>query len=116
MILVAVASCAKAQEHKHPAQDADIHHKFYSTWQMPDNRNVSCCHDEDCFPSQSKFSDGSWYARKSDDDEWIKIPKNKIEQDRDSPDGRSHLCGRKYTFMGAGQNFTVFCFLPAAGM
>lgn len=106
---------AHGQEHRHPPQDADLHHKFYSTWQMPDNRNVSCCHDEDCFPSQSKFEGGFWYARKTDDEEWVKIPPNKIEQDRDSPDGRSHLCGRKYTYMGAGSGFTVYCFLPAGG-
>ncbi len=89
--------------------------RFYQTWQMPDNRNVSCCHDEDCGPAQSKMVDGAWWARFTDDDEWTKIPKNKIETDRDSPDGRSHLCGRKYPFMGSAGQLTVFCFLPAGG-
>ncbi len=100
-------------QHRHPPQDASLHHKFYSTWMMPHNRAVSCCHDEDCFPSQSKLMNGSWYARKTDDEEWTKIPPERIEQDRDSPDGRSHLCGRRYGF--AGGEFTVFCFLPAGG-
>lgn len=114
-ILVGMMSCARAQEHKHPPQDAGIHHQFYSTWMMPSNRSVSCCHDEDCFPSQSKMVDGAWYARKTDDEEWTKIPSERIERDRDSPDGRSHLCGRKYTYMGAGNGFTVFCFIVGAG-
>ncbi len=115
MISVAMVSCAKAQHAGHPPQDMELHHKFYSTWNMPDNRAVSCCHDEDCFPAQSKFEDGSWYARKTDDEDWVKIPANKIEQERDTPDGRSHLCGRKYTYMGASSGFTVFCFLPGGG-
>ncbi len=99
-----------------PAQEGHTHEgavgKFYQTWTMPDSPRTSCCHDEDCFPSQSKFEDGSWYGRKTDDDAWTKIPANKIEQNRDSPDGRSHMCGRKF---GASGQFTVFCFLPAGG-
>lgn len=111
--LLMLIAPAMGQEHKHPPQDADIHNRFYKTWMMPDNRAVSCCHDEDCFPSQSKMVNGAWYARKTDDEEWVKIPASKIEQDRDSPDGRSHLCGRRYGF--SPKDFTVFCFLPASG-
>ncbi len=109
---------APAQEHHgHPPQDMELHRKFYQTWFMPSNRSVSCCHDEDCFPAQSKFEDGFWYGRKTDDEPWTKIPSDKIETERDSPDGRSHMCGRKYMFMGAptGGQYTVFCFLPAGG-
>ncbi len=106
---------APAQHAGHPPQDMELHRKFYQNWTMPDNRAVSCCHDEDCFPAQSKFEGGSWYGRKADDDEWTRIPANKIEQDRDSPDGRSHMCGRKFTYMGSSGGFTVFCFLPAGG-
>lgn len=112
VVLLIFALSVQAQEHRHPPQDIGIHHQFYKSWYMPDNRAVSCCHDEDCFPAQSKFVDGFWFARKTDDEDWIKIPPQKIEQDRDSPDGRSHLCGRKYTMWNTG--FSVFCFLPAA--
>ncbi len=112
LVILALALPALAQDHGHTHEGAVG--KFYKTWTMPDNRAVSCCHDEDCGPAQSKMVDGSWYARFTDDDEWTKIPVNKIETDRDSPDGRSHLCGRKFTYWGA-PNFTVYCFLPAGG-
>lgn len=98
---------------QHRPQDMDLHHQFYSSWMMPDNRAVSCCHDEDCFPAQSKRVDGQWYARKTDDEEWIPIPASKVEQDRDTPDGRSHLCGRKYNVFASG--FVVFCFIAGSG-
>lgn len=112
--LVLIIMPARGQEHHgHPPQDQAIHDKFYKTWNMPDNRAISCCHDEDCFPSQSKFENGSWYARKSDDEAWVQVPDRKIERDRDSPDGRSHLCGRRYGF--GNNDFSVFCFLPASG-
>jgi hypothetical protein len=102
-----------AQEHHgHPPQDQTIHEKFYSNWMMPDSPHISCCHNEDCFPAQSKFVDGSWYARKTNDDDWILIPPNKIEQNRDSPDGRSHLCGRH----ASSGDFMVFCFARGGGV
>jgi hypothetical protein len=108
---VALAAWAFADEpHKHRSQDLDIHHKFYKTWMMPDNRAVSCCHDQDCAPAQSKLVNGTWYARHSDDEEWAEVPTRKIETERDSPDGRSHLCKQSYL---AGTY--VYCFLPANG-
>lgn len=98
-----------AQEHRgHPAQDQAIHDKFYSTWTMPDIPHVSCCHDQDCAPVASKFEGGVWFAMK--DGQWIKIPDRKIERNRDTPDGRSHLCGRWF-----GSDFSVFCFISGAG-
>ncbi len=116
--LSALVGVAFAQEHKHPPQDAEIHKRYYSTWTMPDNRKVSCCHDEDCFPAQAKNVNGTWFARKDDTEDWTEIPKNKVDiglpDSRDPPDSRAHLCGRKYTFQGAS-NFTVFCFTAGAG-
>jgi hypothetical protein len=110
--LIATAP-AYAQEHRHKPEDADNHHKFYKSWMMPDNRAISCCHDEDCTRAEVQFKDGSWYARQvGDQNPFTKIPSHKVEQERDSPDGSSHLCGRRYFFSG---EFTVFCFLPAAG-
>jgi hypothetical protein len=64
---------------QHPAEHQAIHEKFYSTWMMPDAPYVSCCHNEDCSPAESKVENGNWYARKSDDDEWIQIPASKVE-------------------------------------
>lgn len=84
--------------------------KFYQSWMQPDNRSMSCCHDKDCAPAQSKMVNGTWYSRHTDDEEWVEIPTRKIERERDSPDGRSHLC--KFNAMGGSY---VYCFLPAAG-
>lgn len=101
----------RGQEHRHPPQHEALHHKFYKTWMQPDNRSISCCHDQDCAPAQSrKSTDGGWQSRHSDDEEWVDIPARKVEQERDSPDGQSHLCKLK-TFHGT----YVYCFLPAAG-
>lgn len=106
----------RAQEHHgHPPQDQDIHIRFYQSWMMPHNRKVSCCHEEDCSPAESKFENGHWLARKTSEPtaEFTVIPPERIEQERDSPDGRSHLCGRRYGF--SNNELTVFCFAPGAG-
>lgn len=121
-LLGALFLCQKcsAQEmemapHANRPQDLPLHEKFYSNWMMPSNRDVSCCHNQDCEPAESRFENGHWLARKvsEPDKEFTPIPDEKIEHDRDSPDGRSHICGRRYGFNGG--ELTVFCFLPASG-
>jgi hypothetical protein len=107
---VPIGSQASAQEHHHPPQDAALHEKFYSTWMMPDAPRTSCCHNEDCAPAASRFVNGRWEARREQDENWTLIPESKIEMNRDSPDGRSHLCGRK--LLGG---FAVFCFIRGNG-
>jgi hypothetical protein len=102
---------ALAQDHHHPPQDEAIHQRFYKTWMMPDARHVSCCHDQDCAPAETQFRDGQWFARKvGETGDFTPVPDRKIERDRDSPDGRSHLCGRPF-----GSDFSVFCFIAGAG-
>jgi hypothetical protein len=96
----------KAQEHRHPVEHQSLHEKFYRDWMMPDNRSISCCHDEDCKPAQSRQLNGKWQARHSDADEWSDVPAYKIETERDSPDGQSHLCGGR---LGTGLLFIAFC-------
>lgn len=100
------------QEHRHPPQDHAIHYQFYNSWMMPSNRAISCCHEEDCAPAESKFENGHWLARKvsESDGPFTPIPDERIERDRDTPDGRSHICGRHF-----GEGLTVFCFIPGAG-
>ena len=114
-VLLLIWSCIpaiSAESHTHEGAAG----KFYQTWTMPDNRAVSCCHSEDCSSAEAYQKNGKWYARQTGDiGEFTEIPPNKVELDRDSPDGRNHLCGRKYTFMGAGSGFTVFCFIAGAG-
>jgi hypothetical protein len=115
VVLFSLGCCAFADEpHKHRPQDLDIHHKFYKTWTMPDNRAISCCHDDDCQPAEARQrADGSWEARQEGDPGgFTPVPKAKVEYDRDSPDGRNHLCGRR---LGIGNDFYVYCFISGAG-
>jgi hypothetical protein len=116
-ILILAVSSAIAQEPHHPPQDQAIHERFYSTWMMPDNRTMSCCHNKDCSPAESRFENGHWIARKvGDDGDWIAVPPRKIEHDRESPDGRSHLCSRRVWINNRGdQQLAVFCFISGAG-
>lgn len=83
--------------------------RFYSTWMMPDAPKVSCCSDQDCSPAASRFVNNRWEAQRNG--LWYSVPPNKVEQNRDSPDGRSHLCGRP----GYSGEFTVFCFVRGQG-
>lgn len=95
-----------AQEHHHPPQDAGIHNLFYRDWMRPDNPQISCCSDRDCAPAEARMQNGQWVARKRGETVWYRIPPEKVEINRDSPDGRSHLCAI---------DTTVFCFIPGSG-
>jgi hypothetical protein len=93
---------SKAQEHSHhshPPQDAELHHTFYVTWNMPNNgepREKSCCNKHDCYPTQIKRVGETYFALRREDQQWVPIPHSKIEHNqpdpRESPDGRNHVC------------------------
>lgn len=108
LLVLFVVGCriSSAYPQGHPSHDVALHEKFYSTWQMPDNRAMSCCHNEDCSPAESKFENGQWLARKAGREDWMSVPASKIERERDSPDGRSHLCAR---------GTAIYCFAPGFG-
>lgn len=114
MVVCIVALMFLWAAHFARAQNGHTHEgavgRFYQSWVMPDAPKVSCCHDQDCSPAASKFEDGKWYAMRGD--EWVVIPDSKIERERDSPDGRSHLCGRPSL---SGNGFSVFCFVRGGG-
>ena len=81
--------------------------KFYETWMRPDMPTVSCCNRLDCAAvSGVRVVGGHYEAQRKSDGQWLRIPADKIEHNRDSPDGQSHMCS-----MGA----TVYCFLAAGG-
>jgi hypothetical protein len=114
--LIAKAFAQEDEHSHHPPQDEAIHEQFYNTWMQPDNRNASCCHKVDCSPAESYWDEARqmWFARKVNDGkdaEFAPIPSIKVEHDRDSPDGRSHMCGRK----GMMGSMNVFCFIPGTG-
>jgi hypothetical protein len=83
---------AQAEEHGHPAADVPIHEKFYSSWMMPDKPDRSCCNLQDCYPTEVRYRDGFWEARRREDGEYVRVPWEKVEQNRDNPDGRNHVC------------------------
>jgi len=104
---------ARAQDHHHPPQDAELHEKFYSTWMMPDNPNRSCCNRHDCYPTEVRYRDGHWEARRREDGRFIRVPREKIEQRRDNPDGRSHVCMPPPNL--GYRDDEVFCFTLGGG-
>src|SRR5438034_650 len=107
-LMVLALAQARAADAPHPGHDAT---HFYGTWMQPDAPHVSCCHDQDCAPAASRYVDGHWEARWSDDDEWVVIPHHKVDETRDTPDGRAHMCGRRVVLGG----FSVFCFIRGGG-
>lgn len=113
LILMVTMQFASAHKPEH----MKLHEMFYQTWMQPDNRNVSCCSNEDCEPAQAYEKDGFWYARKISEietyPEYVRIPPKKVEYDRDSPDGQSHICGRRYAV--SNMEMTVYCFKAGAG-
>src|SRR4029077_194248 len=76
-------SQAHAEEHNHPAADVPIHEKFYSNWMMPDNPNRSCCNRQDCYPTEIRYRDGFWEAKRREDGRYVRVPWEKVEQRRD---------------------------------
>ena len=91
-VLWAAFSFPALAQHNHPSEHAEIHDKFYSTWMRPDMPNSSCCDKKDCYPTEARRRNGNWYALRREDRQWILVPPAKIELNRDSPDGRNHLC------------------------
>lgn len=92
VLWMGVGAATAEQEHKHPPQDVPIHERFYSTWMMPDHRQTSCCDQKDCYPTEVKFEYGDWWALRREDRKFVRVPPEKIEQERDNPDGRNHVC------------------------
>jgi len=96
----------------HPPQDVPLHEKFYSTWMMPDRPSASCCNNRDCYPTEVRFHDGFWEAKRREDGAYVRIPWQKVEQNRDNPDGRSHVCMPPPS---SYRDDVVYCFTLGAG-
>ena len=92
----------------HPSQDQWLHEKFYSTWHMPNNPSASCCNDADCYPTEIQYIDGNIYAKRREDGKYILILPEKVERNRDNPDGRNHLCAPPPNPLLPSD--TVYCF------
>ena len=81
---------------------------------MPDNPSRSCCNNADCYPTEIKYGAGTIYARRREDGKYILIPAQKIERNRDNPDGRNHLCAPPPSAYNDAAD-TVFCFSLGGG-
>jgi hypothetical protein len=66
-------------------------HDIYTHWKSPDT-GVSCCNRADCYPTESRFTAGSWRALRREDGKWLVVPHNKILTDEQTEDGKAHLC------------------------
>jgi hypothetical protein len=101
------------------AEDGHTHEgvvgKFYSTWKMPNGSGMSCCNDRDCRPAATQFVDGHWEAKRDGDDEWLVVPQENIETQRESPDGRSHFCVLRYSTTGVWR-YRALCLVLGTGM
>ena len=104
--LLALTVAAHAQEHQHPTGTIPkATGEFYENSYRPDMPQYSCCSKQDCDVAEVRTLDGKIEARHLGG-QWHVIPKQKIEQNRDSPDGRNHLCV-------AGTS--VLCFIFGSG-
>ncbi len=92
---------------RHPPRDLLLHEQFYSSWHMPDNPVLTCCNNADCYPTEIRRIEGSIYALRREDGKYILVPPQKIERNRDNPDGRNHLCAPPPF---ASLVDTVYCF------
>jgi hypothetical protein len=106
-------SHAQSSAHNHPPEDAALHEMFYSTWMMPDHPNVSCCNKQDCYPTEARFRDGFWEAKRREDGQFVRVPWEKVEQRRDNPDGRNHVC--MPSPVSSRRADEVYCFVLGGG-
>ena len=102
-------------EHYHPLQDEDVHEKFYSTWRRPDYPYFSCCSNRDCYPTEVRIAGRGIFAKRREDGKFVAVPAEKVEHNRDNPDGRNHICAPPPTATEYPPD-TVFCFILGTGM
>jgi len=112
-VALAFAVVRASAQHQHPPQDAPTHEKFYSTWMRPDNPKLSCCNQHDCYPTEARNEGSVWFAKRREDGNWLRVPPEKVEQNRDNPDGRSHLCAPRPERAYSAE---VFCFTVGSGI
>ena len=108
VLLLIAPAAAQEHEHHHPTEVITGETAlFYETWTMPDNPGLSCCSRRDCYATQARRQNGKVQALHRESHEWIDIPPEKVDERRDSPDGRSHLC--------ASESKVVICFVLGSG-
>jgi hypothetical protein len=90
--LLLCSTVASAQDvHHHPGTSSAVD-QFYSTWQRPDDRMLSCCNKRDCYATAARFLNGDWQAQQRETGNWVRVPPTAVEHDRDAPDATAHVC------------------------
>jgi hypothetical protein len=106
LVLALVVPAFAEEPHHHHGESAEVD-AFISSWKMPDNRAVSCCSKVDTYATEAKKVGGRWYARQRETGDWIPVPPQKIETERDSPDGRNYVA--------MSPNGNIYCFILGGG-
>jgi hypothetical protein len=83
-------------------------HDQYMDWKQP-GTEISCCHDRDCYDTESRFEHGQWYALRREDRRWIAIPEKAVLKDGATPDGKAHLCAPAPI---TEDDSRIYCFRP----
>jgi hypothetical protein len=60
------------------------------------------------------MQEGNIFAKRREDGKFILVPPQKVERNRDNPDGRNHLCAPPPT--ASYPPDTVFCFALGGGI
>ena len=117
---------AQAEEqHQHPPQDVENHERFYKHWMRPDLPTSSCCNLKDCYATEIKYIEGKLHAKRREDQKWVAVPPEKIDQVNTSPDGRNHVCMPSPSYYipwgcdvrtSGMTGDTVYCFIYGQGI
>lgn len=71
-----------------------LHTPFYFNL-FNNKKNVSCCHDQDCRPTQERLINDHYEVMING--VWVKVPVDTIIP-KSAPDGQAHVCAGQPTF------------------
>ncbi len=94
------------------AHDGGPNAGWYNSLTRPDIPGSSCCQEQrDC--KEVPWRTGADGYEALADDEWVKVPDNKVLHNKDNPTGMAVLCYSRYDHNGATTT-TIYCFIPAS--
>ena len=100
-------------QHGHHGHGHDVLHDWYRKLMRPDFLSSSCCNEQDCRPTESRWNGTHWEAKK--DGWWIIVPPEKVIYKDPSIDTQAHLCAPSAYSRSYGQDY-IFCFAPGGGI
>jgi hypothetical protein len=109
--LLLCSTVAMAEDVHHHAGQSPAVDLFYSTWFRPDHPEQSCCSKLDCYPTAARMQNGHWQAQQRETGNWITVPPEVVEHNRDAPDPQAHVCMQASFYWPK-----VYCFIAAGGL